>query len=69
MKDETITETVKNEIIIELDIIMIEQEKLKTMFQKENIQAYIMKYKRHESFASNEIMIETITNSVRLSVV
>jgi oxalate decarboxylase/phosphoglucose isomerase-like protein (cupin superfamily) len=69
MKNETITETVRNEIITELDIIMIEQEELEKMCQKENIQAYIIKYKKHESLVSDEMIIEAITNSVRLSVV
>ncbi len=56
-------------MITELDIVMIEQEEFETMCQKENIQAYIMKYREHESSVSNEMIVETITNSVRFSVV
>jgi oxalate decarboxylase/phosphoglucose isomerase-like protein (cupin superfamily) len=59
----------KNKMITELDIVMIEQEEFETMCQKENIQAYIMKYREHESFVSNEMIVEAITNSVRFSVV
>ncbi len=48
---------------------MIKQKKFEIMCQKENIQAYIMKYRKHESFMSNEMIVETITNSVQLSIV